>query len=79
MAMEFNRESLNIIELQKNIKKTCVQFQRGEPGHDPLVPRLGIYRLKVQTPGVEEELKSLDDLWKCAASPEAFFWEQGPS
>eukprot|EP00435_Cladocopium_sp_Y103_P004242 s552_g1.t1 len=41
--------------------------------------KLGIYRLKVQTPGVEEELKSLDDLWKCEFFPCYVEWVKGTS
>eukprot|EP00434_Breviolum_minutum_P015102 symbB.v1.2.013315.t1/scaffold938.1/size150240/8 len=41
--------------------------------------KLGIYRLKVQTPGVEEDLKSLADLWKCEFFPCYVEWVKGTS
>lgn len=41
--------------------------------------KLGIYRLKVQTPGVEEELRSLDELWKCGLFPCYVEWVRGTS
>ncbi|CAK8998257.1 unnamed protein product [Durusdinium trenchii] len=41
--------------------------------------KLGIYRLKVQTPGVEEDLKSLEDLWRCELFPCYVEWVKGTS